>query len=143
MYQTAKGIFISVPVLGYSVRVPPSISLCRFSLSLSLRTCVPLLRIVRFRRPSIPREIQTTRSVFRFLSFSLLIISTFLFRFSPLFGFPLVLSFFPSFDFLRRIVRRGRTQFCSSKLAVIVQLYNKPTLMVKACPCRRCARCSS
>lgn len=70
-----------------------SLSSCRFShslsLSLSLRTCVPLSRIVRFRRPSIPREIQTTRSVFRFLSFSLLIISTFLFRFSALFlAFP-------------------------------------------------------
>lgn len=95
MYRTAKGIFISVAVLGYNVRVPPSLFLssCRFShslsLSLSLRTCVPLSRIVRFRRPSIPREIQTTRSVFRFLSFSLLIISTFLFRFSALFlAFP-------------------------------------------------------
>lgn len=52
----------------------------------------------------------------------------------PFFGFPLALSFF---DFLRRIVRRGRTQFCSSKLAVIVELYDKPTLMVKACPRRR------
>lgn len=35
---------------------------------------------------------------------------------------------------LKHTTRWNRTQFCSSKLAVIVYLYDKPTLMVKACP---------
>lgn len=96
MYRTAKGIFISVAVLGYNVRVPPSLSSCRFSLFLSLRTCVFLSRgSFVFVVPQF-REIQTTRSVFRFLSFSLLIISTFLFRFSALFlAFPSPFTFSP------------------------------------------------
>lgn len=52
--------------------------------------------------------------------------------------FPSVLSFdFPHFFVAGLLItgeRWKRTQFWSSKLAVIVELYDKPTLMVKVCP---------
>lgn len=147
MYRTAKGIFISVPVLGYNVRVPPSLSSCRFSLSLSVSLFSYVCSSLADR--SFSSSLNSARDTNDAFSFPLsLVLSANYFYVSlpflpPFFGFPLALSFFPSFDFFRRIVRRGRTQFCSSKLAVIVELYDKPTLMVKACPCRRCASCSS
>lgn len=142
MFRTAKGIFISVPVLGYNVRVPPSFSLRVDFRSPSAYVCSSLAD------RSFSSSLNSARDTNDAFSFPLsLVLSANYFYvslpFSPLLAFPSPFPFFRSFDFLRRIVRRGRTQFCSSKLAVIVELYNKPTLMVKACPCRRCARCSS
>lgn len=129
MYRTAKGIFISVAVLGYNVRVPPSLSLFMsifslpLSFSLSSYVCSSLAD--RSFSSSLNSARDTNDANYFYVSLPFL---------RPFFGFPLALSFS---DFLRRIVRRGRTQFCSSKLAVIVELYDKPTLMVKACPRRR------
>lgn len=140
MYRTAKGIFISVAVLGYNVRVPPSLSLFMsiFSLPLSFSLSSYVCSSLADRSfSSSLNSARDTNDAFSF-PFSLVVSANYFYVslpfLRPFFGFPLALSFS---DFLRRIVRRGRTQFCSSKLAVIVELYDKPTLMVKACPRRR------
>lgn len=117
-----------------------SLSSCRFSHSLSLSLSLSSYVCSSLADRSFSSSLNSARDTNDAFSFPFsLVLSANYFYVSlpflrPFFGFPLALSFS---DFLRRIVRRGRTQFCSSKLAVIVELYDKPTLMVKACPRRR------